>query len=169
MEFFRNWKQICSLTNDMLKMLVALATDEYVLKGLKQGFPELFSDQPTELLVPASALRQRSREKAMQDWPDSDEALKEDTEFWQLVVSEFDLPSIHLGENNRTVVPTEITEQLIGQKVAAGMHVSWHNERYLVVGLDCGEGRVLGQVIEYQPMEIEFIVLVPAKLIDLNS
>ena len=69
---YKNWPEICKVENDLLRLLVATTKDEHVLAGLEKGFPELFSEEASDLKVPASALRHAAQEWSRQHYESED-------------------------------------------------------------------------------------------------
>lgn len=176
MAIYRNWKQICKIVDLNLRLSLALIQDEALLRGLRRGFPKCFSKKPTrQPLVPASALRERTRELA----PDLDLGAEESAELsWAYcgALEELGIPNgpIWIVDNGNPA-PEEVKRQLVGQKISGAMKVIWHGEEYLVSHLYCQDGRYfgvesIGTVFTEDDAKCEMnVYLIPARFIDLNS
>lgn len=54
---FVNYRKLAAEPDVALRMLVASATDERILEGLRKGFPEYFTDVKQDVPVPLSMLQ----------------------------------------------------------------------------------------------------------------
>lgn len=174
---YKNWQTICRVEDDLLRLLIATTHDQYVLAGLERGFPDLFSEDPTELRVPASALRKAAQERSREEYA-SEEYVEFDGEFyWLPIVDKFNIPIIFdfakpdsgLSSASKGM-PRSILEQLVGKKFEMGLTVNHDGIQCLVVdiGMHGASMPKLHEVITDIP-EVEWMRLIPAYCVDLNS
>ena len=170
---YKNWQAISGIKDDLFRLLVATTKDEYVLAGLQTGFPEFFSEEPLQLLIPASALREAARRWSRDNY-NSDDYIEEDGEIcWVNVLHEFNIPLLFDGTSPESGydgenIPKDMPQQLIGQRFGTGLSVEYRGIRCLVIDIGTEEKLRLHEVITEAPT-IQWILLIAADHVDLNS
>ena len=177
MEFFRNWKQICKITDLNLRLALALITDEALLEGLRRGFPKCFSRKRTkDPCVSASVIKERAYQAAVEEESSYVNSHRFDQETaWYHVLDEFDIPAGPYWFMDGVPVPPEVREQLIGQVIGSGMKIVWQDQAYIVTffyhsDVGCSNDD-LGHILAKSEVFVDemSIGLTPARFIDLNS
>ncbi len=95
MNVFKNHRLICQVSNPLLRMLLATATEPAVLEGLQKGFPHLFSETETALQVPLSVIRAKAAELGAAEQPNPDQAANHPGTYE--VMEALSIPSFYYG------------------------------------------------------------------------
>ncbi len=168
----RNWQQICQIKDYHTRLAISLTTDPELLACYERGFPHLFTDGKDEgpLCVPLSALMEAAQAC-------EDPGFEEYNRHFCLVLSrESNNPYLHLPEAHRLGsgydtgdIPKDILEQFVGQKAQAGLVVSYHGEKYLVIEIDFDGGAPeIGSTFT-EPPGVHAMILTPAQLVALDK
>lgn len=160
----RNWSAICKVTNPWLRMLASTANEQSMLESLEQGFPELFSEDPSELLVPYSAFLAKAEEDR-----DADSTIV----LMGATLEYFGIPILEWGAmSNNTVasmVPetwrqaiAEVYSKEFGYDVTLGntVFLEFNGEQFLLIeanGFDAESGGS------------EYVTVAPAKFFEFNT
>ena len=185
-ELTKNWKKVCELKNNLLRLLVATTEDEKILRGLQAGFPELFCDasEEAELCVPFSAIQTKARELGHL-WVSVWGYEYVSTFGLEEACSEMGIPNFKLYQ-----VPQghgDIWAQLLGKRLEKGLTVKYNKQDCTVVAFvanptehTVSPGLTTPAIILSLGMEITdslaryqeqcvSVVLVPSQFIDLDA
>ncbi len=156
--------------------MVALETNPYFLKGLQEGFPELFmdGDEKGALCVPLSALMVAAGEHSVKangndEYIDIDRNMHLSNGFEHMGLP---YPCTHTWSSAEygDVIPPELLILLQGKEIRAGMTVEWDGETRVVSNIEYGHGAdVLPGTTIDDPSQIGHLDLVPASVVALDK
>mgnify|MGYP001591402446 CR=1 FL=1 len=175
----RNWVAIAQLSDTYTRVAISLAKGE-ILACYERGFPHLFieGDDDGSLCVPLSALKEAAFEYARKN---TFESLWEyDSNFLLAPLAEegsqIEIPIAFEWRCSGDCglepppIPDGIVEQLIGQKVQAGMKIMYCGKQYMVytIVFRWHDRPQVGSTLEYIP-ELDYLSLVDANFVALDK
>jgi hypothetical protein len=168
----RNWKQICELKDSHTRLAISMTTDAELLACYERGFPHLFTEGDDEgpQYVPLSAIMEATQEN-------EDPGFEEQNRHFCLILSRnCGNPYLHMPEAHKLGIgydagdiPKDILKQFVGQKAQAGLVVTYHGEKYLVIEIDF-DGAVpeIGSTFT-EPPRVYALTLTPLQLVALDK
>lgn len=173
-----NWRKVAGLSSASLKLAFLDAErNGEIMKGLKNGFPQCFTEEKQEPCVPVSVMRRASLTYAVEENGTLDEDLEWNQHFaWEYVLSNFNIPLVAsfarhdmAGEHDLPVMK-EVTQQLVGQRLKSPLRVAWEGVDCVValLILDGGQMTAFDTVLEEIP-DVIYLSLAPAKFFDFNA
>jgi len=170
---YRNWSAICNVQNDLFRLTLATIDDPEILKGLERGFPDLFTNDPTdEPFIPIKALYRKAAEfwQGKFNFNDEDEIRKfiyKCEGSWSPACKVLNIPLIRFEDP----IPEEIFLQLVGQQARAGITVTYYGIKHVVVDIPWAlhNNLALSATITQVPSNMAFLSIVPARFIDLDK
>ncbi len=173
--FGRNWGAICH-SDEPLRTVISSATHDQVLEAFSKAHPDLFKKGKDEgpLYVRLSTLKKASREYAETQHDDPGRHV-EDSNFTlnyacQMGRDELSIPTAFYweGEPKHEDYPQGLVDQLIGQKAQAGMVVTHHGRKHMVMNIEFYDKVTVGETFKKAPA-VRFLVLVDAEFVDLKN
>lgn len=177
----RNWLAINQLYDYHLRLAISLCSDEELLAGYQQGFPQLFMEGEDEgpLRVPLSALRETAALHAAQQIAGVDPVVASHfylTWGWESYPS-LRLPVLPVNFGDEVPIPDNFYHQLQMWEFRAARHITYLGVKYLTAFIDFDWEIVKMEpgghsIISYETVPIGSICtmrLVRAEFIDLDA
>lgn len=166
----RNWNKIAKLSDKYLRIAISLAADNKVLAGYEKGFPELFEEGEDggSLKIPLSVLKEAAARGSLKEFPDDDCLVQDQNFMLDLGLKELNIPVplYKFGFDGRKI-PSDLAEQLIGQKALAGMTMKFAEKQCMVINIAFNKGQEVGSIFEITP-DITQLSLIDAEFIDFD-
>lgn len=134
---FPNRQIIRTITNPFLRLAMYTATGEE-LAALQRTFPLCFSENPDDLCVPVSLVRQEAELHASDEGFDGDNLAYDREMAWWDAVLKLGIPiafewNCNPREYGGELFPSEVWEQIDGRLIPCGVTVVFHGETFVVV------------------------------------
>lgn len=132
-----NWPAISALEDNDLRFFFMTVSNETLLAGLAQGFPNLFHSEPRKFCFPLSQIRRQAIKAWRKNMPlDDVSTIKEAAEYsWEQACRDLSIPLVTLCLGLELERQIEHHDELM---FAVGQIVSVLGNRLMIVGtFDC--------------------------------
>lgn len=143
MPYYPNWKQICKIDNDHLRMAMYTASGQE-LNVLQRSFPLCFSRRRLDLCVPVSFIREKAERWSAGERYTPEQVLRDREQFWEPALGKLGIPTAFewrwrdLKEESEEfegtdLIPDDVWAQLEGKPFRCGHVLTFRGEEFIVV------------------------------------